>query len=178
MEKVSYSQIVADLQAIIQREHYPRKAILHRGQTVCDHLFFIESGVVRTFYYRDGKDITAHIATDYGAITAIDSFIQRKRSRYTIEVLEDSQLIKIHYYDLYQLLEKNPALERTIRIFLEHVYIDLAERIEGLLFHTARERYEHLLAQNPAIIQRVDLKHIASYLGISQETLSRVRANQ
>lgn len=139
-------------------------------------MYFVKFGVVRAFYHRDGKDVTAHIAIDQGAITAIDSFIQRKPSRYNIESLEDSTLIVLNYRELTQFLLENPQHERTARVFLEKIYIDLAERIESLLFHTAQERYEKLVKQNPSIVQRVNLGHIASYLGISQETLSRVRA--
>ncbi|MFT4536532.1 MAG: CRP-like cAMP-binding protein [Saprospiraceae bacterium] len=60
--------------------------------------------------------------------------------------------------------------------FLQQVYVDLVERIEDIQFHTAHERYKNLLKKQPQILQRVPLKHISSYLGITQETLSRIRA--
>lgn len=169
-------QVVSCFSSIIRTKDYPKNQVLHHDQTVCNHLYFVKSGVVRTFYYKDGKDITAHIAIDQGAITAIDSFIQRKPSRYNIEVLEDSTLMLVSRHDFDQFLTENPQHERTARLFLEKIYIDLAERIEDVLFHSAQERYEKLVTQSPSIIQRVNLGHIASYLGMSQETLSRVRA--
>lgn len=175
---MSLDQMLASFGSIISTSDYVKNQVLHRDQTICNHLYFVKSGVVRTFYYKDGKDITAHIAVEQGAITAIDSFIQRKPSRYNIEVLEDATLMAVTHHDFEQFLLDNPQHERTARLFLEKIYIDLAERIEDVLFHSAHERYEKLVNQHPSIIQRVNLGHIASYLGMSQETLSRVRAQR
>lgn len=173
---MNLDQLITCFKSIIETKQYPKNQIIHRSQTICHYLYFVQSGVVRAFYYQDGKDVTAHIAIDQGAITAIDSFIQRSPSKYTIELLEDSTLMRISRSDLDRFLHENPQNERAVRLFLEAAYIDLAERIEDMLFHSAQERYERLIEQNPTVIQRVSLGHIASYLGITQETLSRVRA--
>ncbi|BDS12947.1 Crp/Fnr family transcriptional regulator [Aureispira anguillae] len=169
------SSIMGDFQAIVQQKSFPKHHILHREGTICNHLYIIEKGIARAYYYKDGKDITAHFAVENGSITAIDSFIQRKRSRYNIELLEDSEVHLVAYQDIQLLLEQKPTYEKYIRLFLEQIYVDLAERIEDLLFHTAKERYQQLLQKNPSLIQRVNLGHIASFIGISQETLSRIR---
>ena len=150
--------------------------MLHKEDTVCNHLFIIQKGLARAFYYKDGQDITAHFALEGTSITAIDSLIQRKRSRYNIEVLEDSSIISISKEDMDALLKEKPQYEKHIRLYMEQIYIDLAERVEDLVFHSAKERYDKILEKTPQLIQRVNLKHIASYLGITQETLSRIRA--
>jgi len=170
------TELFTDFQQLMKKNSFQKNHILHEEDTVCNHLYLIEKGIARSFYYKDGKDITAHFATEQGTITAIDSFIQRKKSRYTIELLEDSDIISISQQDIQQLLESKPHYEKYVRVFLEQIYIDLAERIEDLLFHTAKERYEKLLKNNPNLLQRVNLKHIASFIGITQETLSRIRA--
>ena len=164
------------LQHVIKQVSFPKHHHLHREDTVCSHLYWIEKGIVRSYYHKDGKDITAHFATEGEIITAIDSFIQRKRSRYNLELLEDSTLTVITHQDLTMLLDNYPQYEHEARLFLERVYIDLAERVEDLLFYDAKERYEKLIERNSSLLQRVSLKHIASYLGITQETLSRIRA--
>lgn len=169
------AELLTDFQKIMKKESFSKKELLHNEGTVCNHLFLIEKGIARSFYYKDGKDITAHFAIENGTITAIDSFIQRKNSRYNIELLEDSEIISISHQDMHDLLQEKPQYEKYIRIFLEQIYIDLAERIEDLLFHTAKERYDKLVENTPNLLQRVNLKHIASYIGITQETLSRIR---
>ena len=74
-----------------------------------------------------------------------------------------------------ELLTNKPQYEKYIRLVLEQVYIDLVERFEDLLFYTAKERYEKLIEKTPNLLQRVNLEHIASFIGITQETLSRIR---
>jgi len=170
------TELLADFQAIAQRKSFAKNALLHQEGTRCDYAFIMEKGIARTYYFKDGKDITAHIATEGESITAIDSLIQRKKSKYNVEVLEDSQVVLISYPEMQALLERKPQHEKYIRFFLEQIYIDLAERIENLMFYTAKERYERLIKAKPNLLQRINLSHIASYLGISQETLSRIRA--
>lgn len=167
---------INDVSMIMTHQDLPNKSILHTEGGVCDKLFFIHKGIARAYYYKEHKDITAHFALENGTITAIDSFIQRKKSRYNIELLEDTSLSFICYDDWMQLLNDKPEYERFARIFLENIYIDIAERIEDLIFNSAKERYEKLLIKNPNLLQRVNLGYIASYIGISQETLSRIRS--
>lgn len=175
-KNTTLAQFYTDFEEIMQWHSYPKHHILHHEDTVCNDLYLIKTGIARAFYYKDGQDITAHFAFEKTTITAIDSFIQRKRSRYNIELLEDATLAKVSHKDLYGLLEKKPEYEKFVRIYLEQIYVDLAERVEDLVFNTAKERYNKLLAKYPEILQRVNLKHIASYVGITPETLSRIRA--
>lgn len=171
-----FNQLKADFEGIMKRDSYPKHFLLQKEGTVCSHLFFIDEGLARAFYFKDGQDITAHFAMENSTITAIDSFIQRKRTRYNIELLEDSIVTSFSHQDLHQLLEMNPQYEKFVRMYLEQIYIELAERVEDLLFHTAKERYDKLMEKEPSLLLRVSLKHIASYLGITQETLSRIRS--
>ena len=175
VNQAEVSSLLYDFQKLMSKQSFKSKAILHKEGDICNHLYLIEKGIARAFYYKDGKDITAHFAAEKRTITAIDSFIQRKKSRYNIEVLEDSEITAISHQDLQNLLEKKPEYEKYTRIFLEQIYIDLAERVEDLLFHNAKERYDKLVEKTPDLLQRVHLKHIASFIGITQETLSRIR---
>ncbi len=113
---------------------------------------------------------------DHGVVTAVDSFIQKKPSRFNIETLEETTVLTTSRSDLENFLNQYPQFEPTARLFLEELYMELAERMESMIYHSAQERYEALIAQNPDIIQRVCPGHIASFQGITQETLSRVRA--
>jgi CRP-like cAMP-binding protein len=90
--------------------------------------------------------------------------------------LEDCELIQISHYDLQNLYKKFPETERIGRIITENYYLKLEERFLNIQFRTAKERYQNLLTKNPALLQRASLGQIATYLGMSQETLSRTRA--
>lgn len=173
-----HPEILVDFQQILTPMNLPKYHLLHTENTVCNHTFIIEKGAARVFYYKDGKDITAHFAFDGQALTAIDSQLQGKKSKYNIELLEDSTLFSLNWSDLELLFQKSILHERFGRLFLQQIYVELVERIEDLQFHTAQERYELLIQKQPQILNRVALKHISSYLGITQETLSRIRANQ
>ena len=171
-----YPEVVSDFQTILVPLSYPKNHLLHVENKVCRHSFFIEKGAARIYHFKDGKDITSHFAFEGEAITAIDSLLQRKRSKYNIELLEDSTLYSVSYEEMENLYQKSIIHERYGRLFLQQVYVELVERMEDIQFHTAQERYDNLLIKQPHILKRVALKHIASYLGITQETLSRVRA--
>lgn len=170
--------LVNDLRNITTIHRFPKHHLLHQEGTICNHIYFIETGIARSYYHKDGKDITAHFAVENGGVTAIDSFIQRKKSRYNIEILEDAVVHSMTHYDIHALLDQNPTYEKFVRLFLEQIYIDLAERVEDLLFYNAKNRYDNLMLKNPSLFQRVNLGHIASYIGVTQETLSRIRAQK
>ena len=172
------TDFLVDVSKLMKSQELPNKHILHSEGTICNYFFIIHTGLARAYYYKDGKDITAHFAIENSTITAIDSFIQRKKSRYNIELLEDTTLSYIVYDDWKKLLDDKPHYEKYARIFLENIYIDIAERIEDLLFHSAKERYAKLIQKFPSLLQRVNLGHIASYIGITQETLSRIRSEK
>ena len=169
-------ELISDYQKILVPHSFPKHHLLHIENKVCEHSYLIEKGAARIYHFKEGKDITSHFAFDGEAITAIDSLLQKKKSKYNIELLEDSTLFSISYEDMESFHQKSIIHERFGRLFLQQVYVDLVERIEDIQFHTALERYNKLLKKQPHILQRVPLKHISSYLGITQETLSRIRA--
>jgi CRP-like cAMP-binding protein len=139
------------------------------------NLYIVKEGLLRSFYLIDGKDITAHFASEYSMVGSVDSIMSKSKSIYNIEAIEDSVVYRIDYQELEAYLEKHPRLEKTARQISQHLYYDLALRIHELTFLSAKEKYERLIVNNPSIIQRVNLGHIASFLGITLETLSRIR---
>lgn len=139
-------------------------------------LFIVESGLLRSYHLVKDRDVTAHFAVDNNIVGAIDSIMHRAPSRYRIQALEDSVCLVLDYRHMETYLDAHPEHERLARRITQALYFELVERLEGMLFLSARERYDHLLARYPGITDRVGLGHIASHLGMSQETLSRVRA--
>ena len=143
---------------------------------VCRHLYFLEKGALRGFYNLDGKEITHWFGFENDFVTSFHSFITGEPAVENIQLLEGSILWAISKETLNTLLDTHHDMERLLRIAYEKYYIRLEERFVNAQFKTAKERYEELILQTPHILERVPLGFIASYLGISQETLSRIRS--
>ncbi len=149
--------------------------LLNEGQ-VCRHLYFLEHGALRGFYNLDGKEITHWFGFENDFVTSFHSFTTREPAVENIQLLEGSILWAISKDTVADLFNQYHEIERLVRIAYEKYYIRLEERFVNAQFKTARERYENLLQQTPHILERVPLGCVASYLGISQETLSRIRS--
>ena len=148
--------------------------LLQAGQ-VCRHLYFIKHGAVRGYYILEGKEITHWFGFENDFVSSFHSFITGQAAVENLQFMEGSILWRISKEKLDQLYNQYHAIERLVRIIYEKYYIRLEERFVNAQFKTAAERYESLVLQSPHIIERVPLGYIASYLGISQETLSRIR---
>jgi CRP-like cAMP-binding protein len=149
--------------------------LLTQGQ-VCRQLYFLEKGALRGFYNLDGKEITHWFGFENDFVTSFHSFITSEAAVENIQLIEGSILWTISKETLTGLFNQHHEIERLVRIVYEKYYIRLEERFVNAQFKTASERYENLLLHTPHIIERVPLGYIASYLGISQETLSRIRS--
>ncbi len=161
---------------ITKRELSKGTLLLEQGKT-CKHLNFLEIGFARAFYYRDGKEITSWFAFENDIVASMYSFTTQKPSLENIEIVETSVVHSISYDQLQQLYQKYSEFNLIGRLLTEKYFIELEERIFSLQNQTAKERYQEILKYKPELLQRASLGHIASYLGISQETLSRIRAS-
>ncbi len=148
--------------------------LVKEGQ-YADKTFFILKGCARAFYLKDGKDISDWFAFQYDFICAINSFFLNIPSPHFIEVLEDTVLLEISRTVVEHLSERYHGFERLSKTVAVKTMLQQQERIASMQFHSAEQKYENLLAIHPNIIQSVPLTHIASYIGITLETLSRIR---
>lgn len=155
------------------KKHHDLQSIGH----TCKTIYFVKSGMARIYYFKDGNDVTEYFAFDNEIIIRAESLFTGNPSQKAIQALEDTVFISIPANELFSLFEKHRDLERLFRKIVESAYVDTTNRLESIQFHSAEERYKHLLATAPNLIQRIPLKHIASYLGITQVSLSRIRAN-
>ena len=163
------------LSAALQKVELPKGELLITEGKICHSLYFLEKGCLRGFYNLDGKEVTYWFAFENNFVTSFFSFITRKPGMENIQLMEDCTLWAITHQHLQELYSKHADMERLGRIMHERYYVMLEERFVNNHFKEARERYEHLLTTAPHILQRVPLGYIASYLGITQETLSRIR---
>ncbi len=142
----------------------------------CRTIYFIKKGIARIYYYKEGIDITESFSFENSIIARVESLFTEKPSRKAIQIVEDAEIIAINATQLFKLYDTHPQIERLFRKIFEKSYVETVNRIESLQFHTAEERYLALLQESPDVLRRIPLKHIASYLGITQVTLSRIRA--
>lgn len=161
---------------ILTYHEHPKGHTLLKPNSICNHLYFIESGLTRTFYLKDDKDVTDWLSHEGTFTCSIVSYINRQPDRRGIELLEDSVLWSLQYDEIEALCKKYHDIERMGRFIVSFGLTQLQKRFDDLHFATALERYNNLMQNTPTLIQRTPLGHIASYLGISQETLSRMRA--
>lgn len=166
---------LAALDAALEKVMLSKGAMLIKEGSVCNHVYFLERGCVRGYYNLDGKEITYWFAFENSFVTSFYSFITRKPAIENIHALEDCTLWSVSYDHLQQLYDTYPEIERLGRLMHERYYVMLEDRFLSNHFKEARERYDLLLKNSPHILQRVPLGYVASYLGITQETLSRIR---
>lgn len=154
-----------------------RQFLLQEGD-VCQQLAFVEKGALYSYSVdAKGSEHVLRFAFEGWWIADLQSFFTGKPSTLNIELLEDSELLVLDRPQHQKLLEQIPAYERYHRIILQNAYVALQQRLENALGRTAEEKYARLIKHNPEFMNRVPLNLIASYLGISPETLSRVRSN-
>ena len=148
--------------------------ILEEGK-VCRALYFVEKGMVRQYYYKNKRDVTEHFSFEGRIVFCIESFLKQEPSRLIVEALENTMLYAIPYDALHTMMVRNQEMEMLYRKILEHVAISSQEHADSQRFENASERYERLLREKPEIILRAPMVHIASFLQMTPETLSRVR---
>jgi CRP-like cAMP-binding protein len=143
---------------------------------VCKYMYYVERGMVRQFYYKNSRDVTEHFSYEGRIVICIESFLKQQPSRLIVEALENSWLYGIPYDVLTQLIENDKEIERLYRKILEHALISSQEHADSQRFENASERYMRLLKTKPEIVLRAPMVHVASFLQMTPETLSRVRA--
>lgn len=143
---------------------------------IASRMYLVHSGALRTYFFQEGKDITHWIYTPGTQVSSWMSYYAQVPADDYIEVTDDAVLISISYKEWEMLYEKYPELERYTRHVAEAQIAMIDGFFKGYYFLPAKQKYENLLMLMPDVTQKANLGHIASMLGISQETLSRIRA--
>jgi len=148
---------------------------LKEGQ-VCDFIGLVSSGVIIYFKtLENGEEVTVHFAFEGDWVNNNLSRLNNSPSTINIKAIEDSEMLVIKQADLSDLYLQIPKIERLGRILTESAFIKFVEQTLDFQTLTAKERYENLLKNYPEIFQKVQLYHIANYLGIAPKSLSRIR---
>ncbi len=173
------SKVDADrLFKTFEYETFPKSTLILEPGKRAHYLYFIEKGLVRTFFNNaKGRNTTTSFFKEKEIFTSADSFFNQTVSNLGVETLEDVELMKITHQSLEDLCQEYPSLDKIKFDLLLFFYNKTSHRLMSSFTMTAKERYQSLLDEVPEILNRASLGHIASYLGISQETLSRIRSN-
>ena len=167
---------LADITSHFKKENISKNTMLIEQGQISKKLYFVEKGMGRSYYLKeDGKEVTQWFFGIGKFMTTVDSFFQQTPSLYFLETLEDSILYSISKEDMDLLFSKYHKMEQLGRLVSIEMLTKVVNKLNAIQFQTARERYDYMLAEFPDISYRVPLGHIASYLGMTQETLSRIR---
>lgn len=167
---------MSDLEGIIRFQKLPKNKDLLKVGQVAENMYFIHKGLARVYYHWQDKDVTDYFAIDGQFIGAVPSLFTQVPSRKAIHLLEDSEVYSFAAKDFEACCAKHHDLERAARRLCTFGLMQEQERIESLRFCSASERYFELEKKYPGITNRCPLQYIASYIGTSQVSVSRIRA--
>jgi CRP-like cAMP-binding protein len=148
--------------------------ILAEGE-ICRYIFWIVKGLVRQYYYKNGKELTEYMATENTICMSIESLFKEEPSRQIMQAIEPTLLYALPMHDLEATAMKSVNIQMMYRKILEESLIISQHRADMLRFESAQDRYRLLVKRSPQLILRAPLVYIASYLQMTPETLSRVR---
>ena len=176
------SPLSAEIKKFISTHTYlkkvPKGKYLLKAGEVCSDYYFIAKGVLRSFLKFGNKEITVWINPEDEITTAIRSMSNQKVADEYIQVIEDAELIVIPFEVLQNFYETFPEMNRVGRILLQHYYAASEERVYICRIPNAEARYKHFVDSRPELANRISLKYVASYLGMTLETLSRLRGKR
>lgn len=160
---------------LVRRKLNKGDKFLDSGE-ICDQLGYVYSGLIRQFYFKNKRELTEHFAIEGDIFICIESFLCQRPANLLAEALEDSVVYGIPHDPLLELSAVDYEIEVLYRKILEDSLILSQRKADSFRFENSRQRYERLMQENPTIVQRAPLNHVASYLLMTPETLSRVRA--
>ena len=159
---------------LVAKKYAKNEKILEEGE-VCENIYWIVKGLVRQFYYKNGKELTEYMATENNICMCIESLFREQPSQLQIKALEPTILIAIPKAELEAVAMKSVNIQILYRKILEESLILSQHHADMLRFESAQDRYSKLVKNQPQLVLRAPLVYIASYLQMTPETLSRVR---
>ena len=165
------------LESILVPMKYAKGEMILKEGDICDSIYYVDRGLIRQFYFKNGKEVTEHLGDDHSIFMCIESLFKEEPTMLQVEALEQTivyaipknklEVVALHYVNIQMMYRK--ILEESLIISQRHA--DL------MRFETAQDRYKKLCKQSPQVVLRAPLVYIANYLQMTPETLSRVRAS-
>lgn len=167
---------LANLQQAATLVELPKGTLLFTDDRVGEDVYFVQHGFARAYVRQDAQEVTFWFGGEGTVLFSIQGYLAQQVSYEVIELLEDSQLVRLPVRTLHGLYAADVHLANWGRVLVEREWLRTEQQLIARQFRSAAERYAELIRQRPDLLQRVSLGHLASYLGVTQVTLSRVRA--
>jgi len=165
-----------ELDSICIRKEYSKEVIILDQGRVCTDVYIIEEGMVRQFYYKDGRDITEHFSCERDVVFCIESLFLKEPTTLLMETIESSVIYHLNYELFQQLCDRYTDINILYRRIVELDLVESQRKADSWRFESSRERYEQFCREYPEAARRAPIGHIATYLLMAPETLSRVRS--
>lgn len=166
------------LGTILKQKELPRKSYLLKAGHVSRNICFIGKGLLRCFYIKDDHEVSSWFMKEGDVIVSVESFFAQKESYESIQALEDTILFYITYDELQFIYRHFPEFNFIGRVLVEKYYVLSEQRLYSLRMQRSQERYDYLFKHFPELIQRVPAKFLASYLGITEVTMSKIKGRK
>ena len=164
------------LESVLVPMKFTKGEIILKEGDVCEHIYYVERGLTRQFYFKNGKELTEHIGVEHSIVMCIESLFKEKPTYLQLETLEPTLVYAMPKHRLEEVALHNVNIQILYRKILEESLIISQVHADMLRFETAQDRYLKLCKQSPQVVLRAPLVYVASYLQMTPETLSRVRA--
>ena len=164
------------IESILIREEFPKGAIALNEGEVAHEIVFVGKGMLRQYYYKNGKDVTEHFSYEGCILMCIESLLKQEPTHLMAEALEPAVVYMLPYDVLQKLLEQSKEINAFYRKVLEYSLIVSQIKADSWRFESARERYERFLREIPTVARTASVNDMASYLLMTPESLSRVRS--
>lgn len=169
---------LADLEGKLEEKDYLKGEFLLESGHICSHLFFINQGLAKMFFYKEDKEFIMRFFPEKSLLTGLDSYITGQPSNFSVIALEPTAITFISKADIESLCCRHRCLEVALRSFFSVIALHMMSRISEMLEEDATTRYNGFITANKELFNRISLGDLASYLGITQVSLSRIRAKK
>lgn len=173
---MTYDELDVLESLIVPIKYAKGEVILQEGE-VCRNISYIEKGLIRQFYFKNGKEVTEHLGVDHTIFMCIESLFKEEPTRLQVEALEPTLVYALPKAKLEAAAMRNVNIQMLYRKILEESLIQSQVHADLVRFESAPNRYKRLCDLNPQVVLRAPLTYIANYLQMTPETLSRIRSN-
>lgn len=172
------NEAIKDLNAVISEESFRKGDYLLQQGEVCRQLYYLQSGLVKLYFYKEDKEFIMRFFPENSFFTGLDSYLTQTSSSYSIQALEPTIVNFITHADMDHLCNKHHCIETAFRKVVSTASVNMMNRISEMLEENGTERYDNFVKTNGSLMQRISLGDLAGYLGITQVSLSRIRARK